>query len=49
MSLEYTSGCLTFSSGVSEGLIEKVITIIHSIKNNFPDFINIINGILKST
>lgn len=49
MPLEYTSGCLTFSSRVREGLIEKVIIIIHSIKNSFPDFINMINRILKST
>lgn len=49
MPLEYTSECLTFSSGVSEGHVEKMVIIIHSIKNNFSDFIVITNGILKST
>lgn len=48
--LEYTSGCLTFSGGVSEGLVEEVIVFIYNRKNIFPHSIEkAINKILNIT
>lgn len=42
MLLEYTSKPEYFP-GVSESLIKKAIIVIHNRKNNFPDYIKVIN------